>query len=55
MFGDKDIKGTITPLIDIIDQWHISILNHQRAATIDQLNNVFHELNIKIYYPHQFL
>lgn len=53
MLFDKDIKGTIEPLMNIVDQWYISALNHQRAATIDQLHYAFHELNIKSYHQYQ--
>jgi dihydrofolate synthase/folylpolyglutamate synthase len=48
MLRDKDIKGTIAPLIDIVDQWHIAPLNHPRAATIDQLKRCFNTLNVKL-------
>jgi len=47
MLSDKDIKGTIVPLIDIVDQWHISSLNHPRAASIDQLKHCFSILNVE--------
>jgi dihydrofolate synthase/folylpolyglutamate synthase len=55
MLSDKDIQGTITPLQAIIDEWHISTLNHQRAASIDQLKNAFNTLTIKTYHTYSSL
>ena len=55
ILGDKDITGTIRPLVDIVSVWHISVLNHPRAATMNQLNDAFQALNVKRVYQHSSL
>jgi len=42
MFKDKDIAGTIKPLVSTMDKWYIGQLSHVRAASQDQLRNGLH-------------
>lgn len=39
MLSDKDIGGVVRALRDQIDHWHISVIDHSRGATIDQMMN----------------
>lgn len=38
MLRDKDIAGTLKPLVNVIDKWYVGILDNARAASKDQLN-----------------
>jgi len=38
IFADKDIAGVVSPLINLIDAWHIFTLDSERAASLDQLS-----------------
>ena len=37
MLSKKDIKGTVSSLINIIDYWYYTILNTNQTATINNL------------------
>lgn len=50
MFADKDIINSISPFIQIIDEWYIAPLKDKRAASMLQLTTSFSELHCdKIY------
>lgn len=48
MLKDKDIVATIKPLLEVIDEWYVGILQNKRAATKEQLINAFALLNINL-------
>lgn len=43
---DKDIVGMIAPLVKLVDQWHISVLNVKRSASEIQLQAACSEYSI---------
>lgn len=58
MLKDKDIAGTIKPLLNIVDEWYIGILHNKRSASDKQFLTVFKDffsremiLHLPIIYP----
>jgi dihydrofolate synthase/folylpolyglutamate synthase len=39
-FADKDLSGTIAPLVDLVDHWHYAPLTAGRAASLERLTEV---------------
>ncbi len=48
MLGDKDIRGTIQAIKNIIDEWHIAELNIERGASLANLLTSFEKENILV-------
>ena len=40
MLKDKDIAGTIKPMLDLIDTWYLADLHVPRGASAEDLSNV---------------
>jgi dihydrofolate synthase/folylpolyglutamate synthase len=40
MLGDKDIAGVVDALKDDVDEWHVGMIDHPRAASIAQMQTV---------------
>ena len=47
MLSDKDIRSSINAIKDQIDDWYIAPLSVKRAASLYELQSIFHELNIQ--------
>lgn len=54
MLGDKDIAGVVNALKGVVDEWHVGLIDHPRAATGAQMQAVLTELvgsKLVIMYP----
>ena len=46
MLKHKDLKGTLSELTHIVDQWYVTTFPAKQAASAVQLNQVLHELKV---------
>lgn len=47
VMADKDIKGVIKPMLDIVDFWHCVDLPTDRACSADELKKILEEFGVK--------
>lgn len=47
MLSDKDITATIKNVAGMIDHWHVAVLDCSRAASSEQLQQAFNQVQIK--------
>jgi len=50
MLKDKDIKGTLTPLLGLVDEWHFASLSAPRTATASEIKIFLADLDENLCY-----
>lgn len=44
MLGDKDIAGTLRPMLECVDLWYVGTVDSPRAARAEQIEQILHSL-----------
>ena len=48
IYADKDIKGVLAPLLDLVDVWHFTNMDEARAAEADDLRSALLEMSVEM-------
>ncbi len=46
MMADKDISGALRPLLEVVDEWHITAIDMARSATVAQMQQQLQALGV---------
>ena len=49
MLADKDIEAVVDMARDVIDHWHVAVLDVPRAASLSQLQTALKDVNVTFY------